>query len=123
MIRLGDSHLVAGGLVRGRGDVFPIETDCLRALNDGPRGRVVAVGLGRVLQTADVICGRAGFVGDEAGGGAGPTAILEKACVPGRREVADDFAAAAAVLGLGAEGSESCGEEKGGTHVDVLDTR
>ena len=63
-----------------------------------------------------MVCGGLGVVGDEAGGGACPTAVLEEACIPRRGEVADD--GAASVVGLSAKGSKSCREENGGTHVD-----
>jgi hypothetical protein len=70
---------------------------------------VIAVCLGGVLDTADVVCGSVSIDGDEAGGSACPAAVLEEALVPRRREVADDLAAG--VVGLSTENSKGCGEE------------
>lgn len=96
---------------------MPGHADCLRTLNDRPRSGIVAICLRGIFHTADVVGGGLGVVGDEAGGGACPTAVLEEACIPRRREVANN--GAAGVVGLSAKGSKSCCEENGGTHVDA----
>lgn len=95
---------------------MPGHADSLGALNDRPRSGIVAICLRSALYTADVVCGGLGVVGDEAGGGACPTAVFQESCIPRGREVANY--GAAGVVGLSAKGSKSGCEEKGGTHID-----
>lgn len=61
-------------------------------------------------------CG-VGVDGGQTGGGAGVAAVFGDCDVPVGREEADYCAGG---VGLGAEGSQSCAEDEGGAHGDVI---
>lgn len=81
--------------------------DCLGALDDCPRGWVVAGGFGGVFEAADVVGCCFGVYAGDAGCCACPAAYLEECCAPGWGEVADDCAR---VVGFG-DGGQGRGEE------------
>lgn len=58
-----------------------------------------------------------GVEGRETGGGAGVAAVVGNCDVPIGREEADYCAGG---VGLGAEGSQRCGDDEGGAHADDI---